>query len=75
MQVLIIKLNMNIVFYRLHYEFPNFAINEIGTESKGNRREVGHGLLAEKALKNMIPDNFPYTIRLASQVRKSKFFW
>lgn len=53
--------------FMLHYEFPQFAVNEI-VSNKGNRREIGHGMLAEKALKHLIPTNFPYTIRLASQV-------
>lgn len=52
--------------FMLHYEFPQFAVNEIG--SSGNRREIGHGILAEKALKHLVPIDFPYTIRLASQV-------
>uniref|UniRef100_A0A0N4ZRQ3 Polyribonucleotide nucleotidyltransferase n=1 Tax=Parastrongyloides trichosuri TaxID=131310 RepID=A0A0N4ZRQ3_PARTI len=54
-----------------HYEFPGFAINEIQQSSRQNRREIGHGMLAEKALKNIIPKDFPYSIRLNTQVLES----
>jgi polyribonucleotide nucleotidyltransferase len=55
--------------FMLHYEFPAFATNEIGSARNLNRRELGHGALAEKALKHVIPAEFPYCIRLACQVR------
>uniref|UniRef100_A0A0K0E021 Polyribonucleotide nucleotidyltransferase n=1 Tax=Strongyloides stercoralis TaxID=6248 RepID=A0A0K0E021_STRER len=54
-----------------HYEFPSFAVNEIKQTSRQNRREIGHGILAEKALKNMIPSDFPFSIRLNTQVLES----
>lgn len=58
--------------FMLHYEFPQFATNEIdGAYAGSNRREIGHGLLAEKALRHVIPEDFPYTIRLACQVLES----
>ncbi|KAF7635192.1 S1 motif domain-containing protein [Meloidogyne graminicola] len=58
--------------FMLHYEFPQFATNEIdGPGTSSNRREIGHGLLAEKALRSVVPDDFPYTIRLACQVLES----
>uniref|UniRef100_A0A0N5AP52 polyribonucleotide nucleotidyltransferase n=1 Tax=Syphacia muris TaxID=451379 RepID=A0A0N5AP52_9BILA len=57
--------------FMLHYEFPSFATNEISTFRGANRRELGHGALAEKALKCLVPDHFPYSIRLACQVLES----
>lgn len=56
----------------LHYEFPPYATNEIGRMSgPSGRRELGHGALAEKALKSVIPSDFPFTIRLTSEVLES----
>ena len=56
----------------LHYEFPPYATNEIGrTGSASGRRELGHGALAEKALKAVVPKNHPFTIRLTSEVLES----
>ena len=56
----------------LHYEFPPYATNEIGrTGSSSGRRELGHGALAEKALKAVVPKNHPFTIRLTSEVLES----
>ncbi|CAI4220781.1 unnamed protein product, partial [Auanema sp. JU1783] len=57
--------------FMLHYEFPGFAVNSISTSRGSNRREIGHGALAEKALKHLIPNQFPYSIRLATQVLES----
>ncbi|CAJ0927590.1 unnamed protein product, partial [Mesorhabditis belari] len=57
--------------FMLHYEFPGFATNEISSNRGSNRREIGHGFLAEKALKHVIPDHFPYAIRISSQVLES----
>ena len=56
----------------LHYEFPSYATNEIGRMSgPSGRRELGHGALAEKALKSVIPPDYPFTIRLTSEVLES----
>lgn len=55
----------------LHYEFPPYATNETGRTSAFGRREMGHGALAEKALRAVIPLNFPFTIRLTSEVLES----
>ncbi|XP_068682659.1 polyribonucleotide nucleotidyltransferase 1, mitochondrial-like isoform X1 [Montipora foliosa] len=55
----------------LHYEFPPFCINETGRVGGYNRREVGHGNLAEKALEPVLPKDFPFSIRLTSQVLES----
>ncbi|KJH42443.1 putative polyribonucleotide nucleotidyltransferase [Dictyocaulus viviparus] len=57
--------------FMLHYEFPSYATNEISSTRGVNRRELGHGALAEKALKHVIPSDFPYTVRLACQVLES----
>lgn len=57
--------------FMLHYEFPSYATNEISTSRGASRRELGHGALAEKALKHVVPKEFPYSIRLACQVLES----
>uniref|UniRef100_A0A8C4E6K7 polyribonucleotide nucleotidyltransferase n=1 Tax=Dicentrarchus labrax TaxID=13489 RepID=A0A8C4E6K7_DICLA len=57
--------------FMLHYEFPPYATNEIGKMGGTNRRELGHGALAEKALRPVIPTNFPFTIRVTSEVLES----
>jgi polyribonucleotide nucleotidyltransferase len=55
----------------LHYEFPPYATGEIGRVGVVNRRELGHGALAEKGLVPVIPQNYPFTIRLNSEVLES----
>ncbi|KAG8443987.1 hypothetical protein GDO86_009245, partial [Hymenochirus boettgeri] len=57
--------------FMLHYEFPPYATNEIGKITGINRRELGHGALAEKALRPVIPKDFPFTIRVTSEVLES----
>jgi len=59
-------------FY-LHYFFPPFSVGEVGRIGAPGRREVGHGKLAERALKAAIPTlvEFPYTIRLESNITES----
>ncbi|KAL9366991.1 hypothetical protein Peur_038190 [Populus x canadensis] len=59
--------------FMLHYSFPPFSINEVGKRVGLNRREVGHGTLAEKALLAVLPpeDDFPYTVRINSEVMAS----
>jgi len=59
--------------YMHHYNFPSFSVGETGPMRGPGRREIGHGALAEKALKPMIPsrEEFPYTIRLVSEVLSS----
>ena len=58
--------------FMLHYNFPPFSVGETGRLGTG-RREVGHGHLAERALEGMIPakEEFPYTIRLVSEILES----
>lgn len=55
----------------LHYEFPPFATKETGRIGPIGRREMGHGALAEKGLFSIIPSDFPFTIRLTSEVLES----
>lgn len=57
-------------FY-LHYNFPPFSTGEAYPIRGTSRREVGHGNLAQRALKGMIPDECPYTIRVVSEVLES----
>ena len=56
----------------LHYNFPNFSVGETGRISGPGRREIGHGALAERSLEPMIPlDNYPYSIRVTSEIMES----
>jgi len=56
-----------------HYNFPPFSVGEVKRVGTPNRREIGHGALAERALVPILPpdDDFPYTIRLVSEVLSS----
>ncbi|WP_062105032.1 polyribonucleotide nucleotidyltransferase [Bacillus niameyensis] len=56
-----------------HYNFPHFSVGETGPIRSPGRREIGHGALGERALEPVIPDEteFPYTIRLVSEVLES----
>jgi polyribonucleotide nucleotidyltransferase len=57
----------------LHYNFPPYSVGETGRMGSPGRREIGHGALAEKAVKNLIPsvEEFPYTIRVVSEILSS----
>jgi len=59
--------------FMLHYNFPPFSVGEVGRMSGPGRREVGHGALAERAVAGMIPgeENFPYTVRVVSDILES----
>ena len=59
--------------YMLHYNFPPFSVGEIRPLRGPGRREIGHGFLAERALKPVIPaeEIFPYTIRIVSDILES----
>lgn len=59
--------------FMLHYNFPPFSVGEVGRLGGQSRREIGHGYLAERALKAVLPDNekFPYTVRVVSEVLES----
>ena len=56
-----------------HYNFPQFSVGSVGRAGSPGRREIGHGALGERALKQVIPspEDFPYTIRLVSEVLES----
>ncbi len=59
--------------FMLHYNFPPFSVGETGRMGGQSRREIGHGFLAERALKAVVPDfeKFPYTLRVVSEVLES----
>ena len=57
--------------YIHHYNFPPFCTGETGRMGSPKRREIGHGHLAWRALKGQIPADFPYTVRLVSQILES----
>jgi len=59
--------------FLLHYNFPPFSVGETGRMGAPGRREVGHGKLAWRAIRPMLPphDEFPYTIRLVSEILES----
>ncbi len=59
--------------FMLHYNFPPFSVGETGRMGGQSRREIGHGFLAERALKAVVPDfeKFPYTLRIVSEVLES----
>ncbi len=59
--------------FMLHYNFPPFSVGEARPLRSPGRREVGHGALAERALKSVIPgkDKFPYTVRIVSEILES----
>ena len=57
----------------LHYNFPPYCVGETGRIGFTSRREVGHGNLAERAVKEVLPDydDFPYTVRIVSEITES----
>ncbi len=59
--------------FLLHYNFPPFSVGEVGRMGGAGRREIGHGKLAWRALKAVLPstEEFPYTIRLVSEILES----
>ncbi|MEG1892714.1 MAG: polyribonucleotide nucleotidyltransferase [Bacilli bacterium] len=59
--------------FMLHYNFPQFSVGETGRYGSPGRREIGHGALGERALAQVIPseEEFPYTIRVVSEVLES----
>ncbi len=59
--------------YMHHYNFPPFSVGETGFMRGPKRRDIGHGALAERALRPMIPpaEEFPYTVRLVSEILES----
>ncbi|MHB1661853.1 MAG: polyribonucleotide nucleotidyltransferase [bacterium] len=59
--------------FMLHYNFPPFSVGEVAPQRSPGRREIGHGSLGEKALRYVLPsaEEFPYTIRLVSEILES----
>src|SRR3989344_2197461 len=59
--------------FMLHYNFPPYSTGEVGRVGNPGRREIGHGALAEKAVRNIIPsqEEFPYAIRVVSEIVSS----
>jgi polyribonucleotide nucleotidyltransferase len=59
--------------FMLHYNFPPFSVGEVGFMRGPGRREIGHGALAERSLRALIPDEtvFPYTMRVVSDILES----
>jgi len=59
--------------FLLHYNFPHYSVGETGRMGSPGRREIGHGALAEKAVRNLIPsqEEFPYIIRVVSEILSS----
>lgn len=57
--------------FLLHYNFPPFSTGETKPMRGPGRREIGHGALAERALKQVVPADFPYTIRIVSEIMSS----
>ena len=57
----------------LHYNFPPFSVGETGRMGGMNRREIGHGALAERSIEAVVPDgaDFPYALRISSEVMES----
>jgi len=59
--------------FLLHYNFPPYSVGEVSNRLATSRREIGHGKLAERALQRVLPgfDDFPYTIRIVSEILES----
>ncbi|MDR3269339.1 MAG: polyribonucleotide nucleotidyltransferase [Tannerella sp.] len=57
--------------FLLHYNFPPFSTGDAKSQRGVGRREIGHGNLAHRALKRMLPDNYPYVIRVISEILES----
>ncbi len=55
----------------LHYNFPPYCVGEVGRVGSTGRREIGHGALAERSLAEVIPADYPYTIRVVSDIMGS----
>jgi polyribonucleotide nucleotidyltransferase len=57
--------------FMLHYNFPPYSVGEVGRLGMTNRREMGHGALAERSLSEVIPSDYPYTIRVVADIMGS----
>ncbi len=54
--------------FMLHYNFPPFSVGEVRRLGSVSRREIGHGALAERSLRPVVPDDYPYTVRVVSEI-------
>ena len=57
--------------FMLHYNFPPYSVGEVGRLGMTSRREIGHGALAERSILPVIPEDYPYTVRLVSEIMGS----
>ncbi|OVE73859.1 polyribonucleotide nucleotidyltransferase [bacterium B17] len=57
--------------FMLHYNFPPYCVGECGRLGFTGRREIGHGALAERSLREIIPEDYPYTVRVVSDIMGS----
>jgi polyribonucleotide nucleotidyltransferase len=57
--------------FMLHYNFPPYSVGEVGKLGTTGRREIGHGNLAERSLRPVMPDNYPYAVRVVSEIMGS----
>ncbi len=59
--------------FMLHYNFPQYSVGETGRYGGAGRREIGHGMLGERALRQVMPseEDFPYTVRVVSEILES----
>lgn len=57
--------------FMLHYNFPPYSVGEVGRLGTTGRREIGHGNLAERSLAPVMPDNYPYAVRVVSEIMGS----
>jgi polyribonucleotide nucleotidyltransferase len=57
--------------FMLHYNFPPYCTGEVGRLGSTGRREIGHGALAERSIAEVLPDDFPYSIRIVSEIMGS----
>ena len=57
--------------FMLHYNFPPYSVGEVGMVGSPKRREIGHGNLAKRGVKAVLPKEFPYVIRIVSEITES----
>ncbi len=57
--------------FMLHYNFPPYSVGEVGRLGGVGRREIGHGALAERSIAQMMPKDYPYTVRIVSEIMGS----
>ncbi len=57
--------------FMLHYNFPPYCVGECGRLGGTGRREIGHGALAERSLREVMPEDYPYTVRIVSDIMGS----